>query len=365
MISTEHFFNGAPRVVDSAPGRVNLLGEHTDYNDGFMLPIATPQRTTVAVAPSNDDHFHFYSSTLDSSISFERQHHAPSGFGSYLEGCIRMLEEEGIDVPPLRLHVSTELPVGSGMSSSAALEVATLRALRRMLGFTMDDVRLARLAQQAEVRYARVNCGIMDQMASSLADQQHMLFVDARTLAFRLLPLPAGCALVVIDSGVPRTLAGSKYNERRAECDEAARMLGVPALRDITDPVATASLPSPLRERARHVVTEDLRVLEACAGVTPVRFGQLMNDSHTSLRNDYAVSVPALDVLVAALRQQDGVLGARLTGAGFGGACVALCEAGRAGQAAAAALREYNAAGYQGQQLIPSPMFEKTEGNDE
>lgn len=365
MTATETFFNGAPRVVESAPGRVNLLGEHTDYNDGYMLPIATPQRTTVAVAPSQDDHFHFYSSTLGSGVSFERHHHAPPGFGSYLEGCIRMLEEEGIEVPPLRLHVSTDLPVGSGMSSSAALEVATLRALRRLLGFQLDDVRLAQLAQQAEIRFAGVNCGIMDQMASSLADQQHMLFVDARTLEFRVLPVPDGCELMVIDSGVPRTLAGSKYNERRAECNEAARLLGVPALRDVTDPALVEGLPAPLRERARHVVTEDLRVLEACGGVSPERFGELMNDSHTSLRNDYEVSVPALDVLVQAMRNQDGVLGARLTGAGFGGACVALCRNGTADAAAAAALREYNAAGYHGRQLIPSPMFEKIEGNDE
>jgi galactokinase len=365
MTSTTTFFNGAPSVVAFAPGRVNLLGEHTDYNDGYMLPIATPQRTTVAVAPSEDGHFHFHSATLDSSVSFERHHHAPPGFGSYVEGCIRMLEEEGIEVSPVRLHVSTNLPVGSGLSSSAALEVATLRALRRLIGFDLDDVRLAQLAQQAEIRYAKVNCGIMDQMASSLADQQHMLFVDARTLAHRVLPVPEGCELIVIDSGVPRTLAGSKYNERRAECNEAARLLGVQALRDVADPAAVESLPEPLRQRARHVVSENLRVLEACEGVSPERFGELMNDSHTSLRNDYEVSVPALDVLVAAMRNQDGVLGARLTGAGFGGACIALCRAGMAESAAAAALREYNAAGYQGRQLIPPPMFEKIEGYDE
>jgi galactokinase len=365
MNGTETFFNGAPRVVDSAPGRVNLLGEHTDYNDGFMLPVATPQRTTVAVAPSNDGHFHFFSATLNSGVSFERQHHAPPGFGSYVEGCIRMLEDEGVEVPPLRLHVSTDLPVGSGMSSSAALEVATLRALRRLLGIELDDVRLAQLAQQAEIRFAKVNCGIMDQMASSLADQDHMLLVDARSLDFRVLPLPADCALVVVDSGVPRTLAGSKYNERRAECNEAARLLGVAALRDVADPAQVERLAPPLRERARHVVTENLRVLEASEGVAPERFGELMNASHSSLRNDYEVSVPALDVLVQALRNQRGVVGARLTGAGFGGACVALCRSADAEAAAAAAVREYNAVGYQGRQLIPAPMFEKLEGNDE
>lgn len=353
MITLASFFDGAPAVHESAPGRVNLLGEHTDYNDGYMLPVATPQRTTVAIKPSGDDHFHFYSSTLDESVSFQRRFHAPAGFGSYIEGCVRMLEEQGIAVPPLRVYVSTNLPVGSGMSSSAALEVAVLRAIRRLLDAQVDDVQLARLAQQAEIRYAKVNCGIMDQMASSLADQDHMLFIDARSLDFRVLPLPADSELIVMDSGVPRKLAASKYNERRAECNEAARLLGVQALRDVTDPAAVERLPTPLRDRARHVVRENERVLEAARGVTAERFGELMNASHDSLRDDYEVSIEELDVLTARLREQDGVFGARLTGAGFGGACVALCRKGRAREAAREALFRYNTAHRQGRVLIP------------
>lgn len=355
MLSMESFFGGAPGARESAPGRVNLLGEHTDYNDGFMLPVATPQRTEVALGESIDGHFNLYSATLDASARFGRDAPAPPGFASYVEGCIRMVEAEGITVPPLRIYVSTGLPVGAGLSSSAALEVATLRALRSLLGLPFDDVALARMAQRAEITYAKVNCGIMDQMAASLADAGHMLFIDARTLSHRLQHMPPDSELIVIDSGVPRTLAGSKYNERRAECDEAARQLGVPALRDVADPASVERLAAPLRQRARHVVHENLRVLEAAAGVGAARFGQLMNDSHASLRDDYEVSIPALDCLCDYLRAEDGVFGARLTGAGFGGACVALCRSGQARRAGEAALARYNAGGMQGTLLIPVP----------
>ena len=353
-LSMESFFSGAPEAHESAPGRVNLLGEHTDYNDGFMLPVATPQRTEVAIGVSRDGHFNLYSATLDASVRFGRNETAPPGFGSYIEGCIRMVEAEGITVPPLRVYVNTALPVGAGLSSSAALEVAMLRALRTLLGLPFDDVALARMAQRAEIAYAKVNCGIMDQMASSLADTGHMLFIDARTLAYQLHQMPTDSEMIVIDTGVPRTLASSKYNERRAECDEAARRLGVPSLRDVSEPDAVEALPSPLRERARHVVRENQRVLEAAGGVGARRFGELMNASHASLRDDYAVSIPALDFLSDYLRVQPEVYGARLTGAGFGGACVALCRQGAAQRAGAAALARFNAGGMQGSLLIPA-----------
>ena len=354
MVSIEHFFGGAPDAHESAPGRVNLLGEHTDYNDGFMLPVATPQRTEVALGASCDGHFTLYSATLDASVRFERGAAAPPGFGSYIEGCVRMVEAEGMTVPPLRVYVSTDLPVGAGLSSSAALEIAMLRALRSLLGLPFDDVMLARMAQRAEIRYAKVNCGIMDQMASSLAGTTDMLFIDARTLEHRLLPLPPDSELIVIDSGVPRTLAASKYNERRAECDAAARQLGVPALRDVLDAASVETLPPPLRQRARHVVHENLRVLDAAAGIDAVRFGALMNASHASLRDDYEVSIPALDYLTETLRADPAVHGARLTGAGFGGACVALCRKGAAAAAGAAAVARYNAGGMHGTLLIPA-----------
>lgn len=355
MPTLEQFFGGAPLIQASAPGRVNLLGEHTDYNDGFMLPVATPQRTRVSLGHSDDGQFHFYSPAMEGQVSFAPHASSPSGFGSYIEGCIRLVEQRGVAVPPLRVFVDSNLPVGAGLSSSAALEVATLRALRELLAFELDDVTLAQLAQRAEIEFAHVNCGILDQMAASLADERNMLFIDARTLEHRLVQLPHDAELIVIDSGVARQLASSRYNERRSQCEQAARALGVAALRDVDDLAAVEGLPSPLRERARHVVSENLRVLEAAKGVSGERFGQLMNESHRSLRDDYAVSIDALDALCEALRAAPGVFGARLTGAGFGGACVALCRAGQASQAAQSALAAYHVPDAQGRILIPPP----------
>jgi galactokinase len=354
MTTVHEYFGGEPAVRASAPGRVNLLGEHTDYNDGFVLPIATPQRTHVALDRSRDDTWHVYSDTLGQSVSFRRSDPVPAGFGQYIEGCFHLLEESGVEVPPLTIHVSSEVPMGAGLSSSAALEIAMLRALRSLLGLTLDDVQIAMFGQQAEVRYAHVNCGIMDQMASSLADSRNMLFLDTRTLERRLLPLPDATALIVIDSGVARTLATSKYNERRSECEEAARQLGVKALRDVTDPALVERLPDVLRQRARHVVQENNRVLEASRGVTAERFGELMNASHFSLRDDYEVSIAELDTLTAMLREHPDVFGARLTGAGFGGACVALCREERASAIAIETLARYNQNGRHGRVLLPA-----------
>lgn len=343
MIGAAEFFAGTQPIWASAPGRVNLLGEHTDYNDGFMLPVATPQRTAVGVAPSSDAAFHFYSATLDETVQWAGADAPATGFARYIVGCIDLVAARGMQVPPLRMHVSSTLAVGAGLSSSAALELATLRALREFLQVELDDVVLAQIAQQAEIRYAGVNCGIMDQMASSLADESHMLFLDARTLETRLLPLPPGCEIVVIDTGVPRRLSATGYNTRRTECETASRMLGVKALRDVADPDAVETLPEPYRKRARHVVQENLRVLEACGDIGAARFGELMNASHASLRDDYEVSVPALDELTALLQAEPHVHGARLTGAGFGGACVALCAAGHGAEVGARVLARYDA----------------------
>ena len=269
--SFEAVFGAAPAAQASAPGRVNLLGEHTDYNDGFVLPTAIPQRTTVTLGPSADGRHHFYSADLDEHAVVDASTEAAPGFARYLLGCVQLFEREGHSVPALRVHVTSSVPMGAGLSSSAALEVATLRALRALLADTArampDDVRIAELGQRAEIEFAGVNCGIMDQMASSLADEQHLLFLDTRTLSRRLLPLPEGAEILVLDSGVARTLAASGYNERRAQCEEAARRLGVRALRDVTDLTATSLLPEPLRRRARHVITENRRVLEAAEGL--------------------------------------------------------------------------------------------------
>ncbi|MBE9229752.1 galactokinase [Phormidium sp. LEGE 05292] len=353
MKSFQDVFNSQPKIEASAPGRVNLLGEHTDYNDGFVLPTAIPQKTTVQLGFSNDEHHHFYSAELDEKVSFSKNDRPQEGFASYIFGCIDLLEKAGHSIPPLNLYVTSSVPMGSGLSSSAALEVSTLRGLKALLNLPIDDVQIAQIAQLAEINYAGVQCGIMDQMASSLADRHSMLFLDTRTLDRQILPFPSNAEIVIIDSGVPRTLAGSGYNKRRAECEEAARILGVKALRDISNPQAVESLPEPLRRRARHVVTEDNRVLEAIQGISPQRFGELMNASHASLRDDYEVSVPALDTLVAILQATPGVFGARLTGAGFGGACVALVKEGRGKAIAQITLESYNQAGHKGKILVP------------
>lgn len=195
----------------------------------------------------------------------------------------------------------------------------------------------------------------MDQMASSLADTQHLLFLDTRSLDRQLLPFPIGSEILVIDSGIPRTLAESGYNQRRAECKEAARRLGVKALRDIIDITQLETLPELLKKRARHVITENNRVLEAKQGITAARFGDLMNDSHASLRDDYQVSIAGLDRLVSILQSTPDVFGARLTGAGFGGACVALVTEGKAIEIAKTVLESYRKAGYTGRLLVPEP----------
>jgi galactokinase len=247
------------------------------------------------------------------------------------------------------------VPMGVGLSSSAALEVATLRCLRTLLRLELDDVRIAQLAQRAEIEYAQVRCGIMDQMAASLAATDRALLIDTRSLERRDVPLPAGSAVLVLDSGVARSLAASGYNQRRGECEEAARMLGRASLRELERLQEIDKLPDLLKRRARHVFTENARVLQAAGATDAAAFGALMNASHASLRDDYEVSTPELDQLVALLQAHAGVYGARLTGAGFGGACVALCRTQAVQEVARDVLERYAAAGHNGRQLVPAP----------
>lgn len=351
--SFQEVFGHAPEAVADAPGRVNLLGEHTDYNDGYVLPIAIAQRTTVSMRRRQAAGFALYADNFGQRLEFTLAQAPDEHFARYVQGCLVEALAAGTPVPALEIHVHSEVPMGVGLSSSAALEVATLRALRQLLGLSLDDVRIAQLAQAAEVKHAGVACGIMDQFASSLADTTHALFLDTRSLASRLLPLPADSAILVLDSGVSRSLAKSGYNERRAECEAAAELLGVLALRDAPDSTVLESLPDPLRRRARHVVSENLRVLEALDCAEATALGQLMNASHASLRDDYEVSGPELDTLVGLLQAHPAVHGARLTGAGFGGACVALCRPAGLPEAAAEVLDAYARRGLSGRQLVP------------
>jgi galactokinase len=354
MKTFEDVFGSRPAAIAQAPGRVNLLGEHTDYNDGYVLPTAIPQKTTVTMAENGGNVFTVYAAELDQTAEFMSAHPPQEHFASYIFGCVRELQYRGIAVPPLNIHVTSRVPIGVGLSSSAALEVATLRALRQLLHQRLDDVLIAQMAQQAEIKYAAVNCGIMDQMASSLADMHNMLFLDTRTLERKLLPLPVGSEILVLDSGIVRTLAVSNYNERRAECEQASHLLGVKALRDVSDVGEVEQLPEPLRRRARHVVSENNRVLRAVKSIDAKQFGQLMNASHGSLRDDYEVSIAALDHLVELLQSEPCVYGARLTGAGFGGACIALCTEGETHRVAETTLDVYHRRGYHGRILVPA-----------
>ena len=348
-------FHHPPQVEAQAPGRVNLLGEHTDYNDGFVLPVAIPQQTRVAMRRNGGAQFALHAAELGTAVRFTLDERPSEHFATYVYGCLRLVRELGTEVPPLDIQVTSDVPMGVGLSSSAALEVATLRGLRELLGVAMDDVRIAQLAQRAEIEYAGVRCGIMDQMASSLAGTQRALLLDTRSLERREVPLPPGAAVMVLDSGVARTLAGSGYNERRAQCEEAARLLGVKSLREVEHLERLQGLPELLQRRARHVFTENARVLKAIECRTPQEFGVLMNDSHASLRDDYEVSTPELDHLVDLLQKQPAVFGARLTGAGFGGACVALCEPGAIQSVAREVLAAYHHAGHTGKLLVPAP----------
>ena len=354
MTGFRSVYGADPAVVAEAPGRVNLLGEHTDYNDGYVLPMALPMRVRVEIGPGATTAIRAHSAALGTCSTFSLEIPPREHFAKYVYGCIRGVAALGISVPPLDLHIQSNLPIGTGLSSSAALEVATLLGLRDLLSVPIDDVTIAQLAQAAERDHAGVNCGIMDQMAASLAAPNCLLFLDTRTLERRVLPMPSGADIVVIDSGIPRSLANSGYNLRRAECEQAARLLEVSALRDVQSMHEVSRLPAPLDRRARHVINENRRVLVAAQGVTAAEFGVLMNASHDSLRDDYEVSLPELDLLVDTLRNISGVYGARLTGAGFGGACVALCPSSFTAEIAALANSRYRTSGQQGLVLFPS-----------
>jgi len=350
----ERAFGYTPAVVASAPGRVNLLGEHTDYNDGFVLPIAIAQRTWVALGHAAGSRFSLAAPNIGQRLQFTLDKAPSEQFVRYVFGCLQEMAIAGHVPPPLDILVSSEVPMGVGLSSSAALEVALLRALKELLDAPIDDVQIARMAQRAEAEHAGVRCGIMDQMASSLATTDCALFLDTRSLQTRIVALPTQSEILVLDSGIARSLATSGYNQRRAECEQACRLLSLQCLRDVSSLQALDSLPSPLRRRARHVFNENSRVLRAAEGVSADEFGLLMNESHASLRDDYEVSVAPLDRLVALLQAHPAVHGARLTGAGFGGACVALCESGRGQGVATAVLDAYATDGGQGQLLVPA-----------
>jgi galactokinase len=320
----------------SAPGRVNLIGEHTDYNGGFVLPTTIPQNTSVTLIRRDDALVRVRSDQASSGwLEYRLGHEEQRGtWLDYVQGVTWALREARYALPiGFELDIRSDVPLGAGLSSSAALEVALLRAMRQEFGLDLTDVNLALLGQRAENDFVGARCGIMDQMAATLADAGSALFLDTRSLDYRRVPLPARADLVVIHSGVSHEISGGDYNTRRAECEEAARLLGVAQLRDVTlaELPRLERLPEPLRRRARHVVTEDERVLSAVAALEANDLGllgQLFDASHASMRDDFEVSAPDVDLLVGLAQTDRRVFGARMTGGGFGGSVVMLVQAG-------------------------------------
>ncbi len=356
-------FGRPSELAASAPGRVNLIGEHTDYNGGYVLPLAIPQRTRVELARRSDRTVGVWSAEAapaEEPTTYGLGEEARRGdWLDYVQGITDVLGKEGFELGGCDLRISSEVPWGGGLSSSAALEVSLLRAFAEAFSLALDDVRLALLGQKAENDFVGAPVGMMDQMASSLADTRHALFLDTRSLQFERIPLPAGAELVVIDSALPHNLATGEYRTRRKECEEAAKRLGVPQLRDLSaaDLPRIAQLPTPLDRRARHVVTEDDRVLAAVEamrrGDLPA-LGKLLDASHASLRNDYEVSVPDVDRLVEIAREEEAVYGARMTGGGFGGSIVVLARDGAGRQAGERIVRRYReSTGQSGRLLVP------------
>ena len=350
-ITFAELYGAPPGVRSEAPGRVNLIGEHTDYNDGFVLPAALPLRTTVELLLRPDDQVRVWSTEFDRQrpVAFRLNVDATAGdWADYVRGMVHVLAGRGV-TRGFDARIASRVPVGGGLSSSAALLIALGRAMREAFGLAIDDLELAVLARKAETDFVGAPVGIMDQMACSLADTTGALFIDTRTLEYTRVPLPPEAALLVIDSGVRHSHASGEYRTRRDECRRAAAALGVPSLRDVgpRELAAIDGLPEPLNRRARHVVTENARVHATVAALRAGDLreaGRLFLASHASMRDDFEVSIRAIDALVESATRAPGVFGARLTGGGFGGSIVALAERGRAGAAGAATIALQNRA---------------------
>ncbi|MEU9104274.1 galactokinase [Streptomyces xanthophaeus] len=352
-----------PEGVWAAPGRVNLIGEHTDYNDGFALPFALPQRTEVAAARRTDGILRVHSADVPSGpVTFELAAldpaHPPQGADSwtaYPAGVVWALLDADLPVSGADLTIRSDVPTGAGLSSSAALEVATALALTDLHGLPLTRPELAALARRAENDYVGVPCGVMDQMASACATDGHALHLDTRSLEQRHIPFDcsaAGLRLLVVDTRVKHALADGAYAQRRSSCHEAAAVLGLPALRDLPYEEldrALARLGDPvLRSRVRHVVTENERVVRTEELLRAGRLretGPLLSAGHASLRDDYEVSCPELDLAVATA-DAAGAYGSRMTGGGFGGSALALIDAEAEAEVGRAVTRAFRDAGY-------------------
>ena len=354
-------FSQAPLYVARAPGRVNLLGEHVDYNDGFVLPAAIDRATYVAFSPSPSDRTTLVAADFGEEAQFSAATLAgktqPDGsplpeWALYPAGTAWALGEAGLSTPAMLATFCSDIPRGSGLSSSASIEMAFGVAWSKLGGWSRTPMQLALLGQKAENRYVGVNCGIMDQFASACGEAERLMLLDCRSLEYRSLPLPEATVIVVADTTVRRKLTSGEYNDRRAACEEAVRLLklNMPEIKSLLDVSPedfnrlSRTLPATVEKRARHVVEEIERTRQAIPlleqGKTD-EFGRLMNACHISLRDLYEVSVPELDTMVEIAQPLPGCFGARLTGGGFGGCTVNLVASAQAEAFARALGPEY------------------------
>jgi galactokinase len=333
----ERRFGESPEFVARAPGRVNLIGDHTDYNDGFVLPMAIDRAVWIALRPSEDGRVRVHSLDFDERTEFDpsvlparRNGTSAEGWSEYIRGVAWALRGAGLPTRGWEGVVAGDVPLGAGLSSSAALELATMVAFAATGALEWHPATMARLAQRAENEWVGVNCGIMDQLISAAGRAGHALLIDCRSLETQAVPVPDGVAVVVLDTATRRGLVDSAYNERRRQCEAAAQFFGVRVLRDVdaaTFAARSTGLDETTRRRGRHVITENARTLAAADALregNAARVGQLMNESHESLRSDFEVSRHELDVVVALAAKHRDCFGARMTGAGFGGCAVAL-----------------------------------------
>ncbi|MHC4415690.1 MAG: galactokinase [Planctomycetota bacterium] len=333
-------FGRSPRFAAAAPGRVNLIGEHTDYNDGFVLPMAIGRRAIIVADRAVEAPSTLWAVDLDEVVAADLAaplSPIPGSFANYLLGVAGLLAARGQAVPNLDLALAGSIPIGAGLASSAAVEVATATLLEQVLGIRLDPVEKALLCQRAEQTFAGTPCGIMDMFTATHARPGHALLVDCRNKTARPCPMPPAeqVAVLIADTGVRRGLAASGYADRRLACADAAAALGLESLRDADlDRLQDGPISDEQRHLARHVILENQRVLLAAAALKTNDLhvlGELMFDSHASLRELFRVSCDELDSLVdtaIGLRGEAGVIGARLTGGGFGGSCVVLCRTG-------------------------------------
>ncbi len=350
-------FDGEPRFF-RAPGRVNLIGEHTDYNDGFVMPAAIEYEARTAAAARSDNRIRFFAFDLDESAEFDLDAPTPARhhWSDYAFGTALTLKQAGHAITGADIVMSSSVPFGSGLSSSAAFEVSVGYTLLALSGIEIDTVELAKLCQRAENDYVGMRCGIMDQFISANGTRDHALMIDCRSLETRAVPIDSRARIVVANSMVHHTHAGGEYNKRRASCEEGVAELApaiggtITALRDITPEMLKAHrhlLSEETWRRCRHVIAENARVLDAAVALEKGDLeacGALMNASHVSMRDDYEISCKEIDILVDIAQAQPGVYGSRMTGGGFGGCTVSLVAADKVDAFIATVAAEYEAA---------------------